>query len=199
MAEMIQGYASLQRRIAAIKGLVLGKDIMQTLGHAAENEIGNLAPDRTGNLRQTIRAPLGGLRDVTASSAMIVASANYALFVEENTRPHEIRPTKAAVLAWATTAAGGRLSGNPTKAALRGSMGLGYGSSTAARMRSKMGAGSGIKMLGATGASSGPVSFSMVVHHPGTTGQHFMRKGAEKAIQSAGLTDRIVAAWNKAG
>jgi len=37
------------------------------------------------------------------------------------------------------------------------------------------------------------------VHHPGTRAQPFLRPGAEKAITSAGLLNRVVTAWNKAG
>ena len=176
--EMIQGYASLQRRIAAIKGPVLGKDIMNTLAHASVNESKNIVTHKTSNLSRSIH-----VGTVTDMSAEVVASANYALFVEENTRPHEIRPTHAAALAWATTAAGSRQTGSLTAAARRGSMGL----------------GGKIKMLGVVGPSSGPVQFAKVVHHPGTTGQHYMRKGAEAAIKGAGLLDRVIIAWNKAG
>jgi len=61
--EMIQGYASLQRRIAAIKGPVLGKDIMSTLGHAAVNEAKNIVPHKTRTLARSIH-----LGEVTATS-----------------------------------------------------------------------------------------------------------------------------------
>ena len=177
MAEL-QGYESLRRRIAAISGPTLGRDIMESLGLATVGEAKRIVVHKTSNLSGSIH-----LGTVTETSARVVASAKYALFVEENTKPHEIRPTKAAALAWATTAAGSRQTGSLTSAARRGSMGL----------------GGKIKMLGVVGPSSGPVQFAKVVHHPGTTGQHFMRKGAEKAIEGAGLADRVVARWNEAG
>src|ERR1035437_1889651 len=95
--EMIQGYAALQRRIAAIKGPVLGKSIMSALGHAALNEIKNVTPHKTHNLSRSII-----LAEVTATSARIVAGAKYALFVEENTRPHIISPNAKLALAFAS-------------------------------------------------------------------------------------------------
>lgn len=47
-----------------------------------------------------------------------------------------------------------------------------------------------------TGAA---VVFARRVHHPGTRAQPFMLKGAEKAIETAGLVDKVIAAWNDAG
>ena len=164
MAEMIQGYASLQRRIAAIKGPVLGKDIMTTLAMATVREAKVFeAPHRkTGNLGRTIHAGT-----ITETSAEVVASANYARWLEEGTRPHLITPNAKKALRWAATGAGRRLSGTPTKAAQTG--------------------------------SNGGVVFARSVHHPGTRPYPYMKPGAEKAITSAGLLDRVVIAWNKAG
>jgi len=164
MGEMIQGYASLQRRIAAIKGPVLGRDIMRTLAMATVNEAKTLErPHRkTGNLGRSIHEA-----EITDTTARVVASANYARWLEEGTRPHEITPNAKKALRWAASGAGRRLSGTPTKAAQAG--------------------------------GSGGLVFATKVHHPGTKPYPYMVPGAEKAIQSAGLTDRIVAAWNKAG
>ena len=175
---MLQGYESLRRRFAAISGPTFGVSLMRDLAEAAHREAGNIAPHKTGHLIGSIH-----VADVTPVSARVVASESYALFVEEDTKPHEIRPTKAAALAWATTAAGSRQTGSMNVAARRGSMGL----------------GGKIKMLGVVGPSSGPVQFAKVVHHPGTTGQHFLRKGAEKAVESSGFVGKIVAEWDKAG
>ena len=173
-SEMIQGYASLQRRIAAIKGPVLGKSIMQTLADATHNEAANFAPHRTGNLRNTIHVGV-----VTETSAEVVASANYALYVEENTRPHLITPNAKKALAFASQGVINERFGVQKKSSFRLS-----GSLTSAAMR-----------------SFGNAAFVVVksVHHPGTTGQHFMKRGAEAAIKSAGLLDRVVIAWNEAG
>ena len=41
--------------------------------------------------------------------------------------------------------------------------------------------------------------FAKKVHHPGTTGKHYMRKGAEKAIEGASIGEKIVTAWDRAG
>jgi phage gpG-like protein len=167
MAEMIQGYASLQRRIAAIKGPVLGKSIMQTLAMATRNEAGNLVPHKTRNLARSIH-----VAEVTDTTARVVASANYAAAVEFGSKAHIIRPTAARIaagknfLAWASSSSKGiRLTGRPSSA--KGNV---------------------------TGWA-----YAAIVHHPGTRPHPFLRPGAEKAITSAGLLDRVVAAWNKAG
>ena len=174
MAEMIQGYASLQRRIAAIKGPVLGKDIMNTLGHATVNEAGNIVHVKTGNLRRTIH-----LAEVTESSARVVASANYAADVEFGTKAHDITPNAKMALAFASQGITSERFGAGAKLTFRLS-----GALSAASMK-----------------KYGNAAFIVVkkVHHPGTKPYPFLRPSAEKAITSAGLTDRIVAAWNKAG
>jgi hypothetical protein len=165
MAEMLQGYESLQRRIAAIKGPMLGKDIMTTLGHAVVNEAGNLAPHKTGNLRRTVH-----VTDVTDTSAKVVASANYAAFVEYGTGlfgplHHKITPTAKKAMRWmAGPASAFRLSGS---------------------VRS-----------GKAGAAAGAVFARST---KGMKAEPFLEPGAEKAIKSAGLLDRVVLAWNKAG
>ena len=51
------------------------------------------APVRTGNLRRTIH-----LASASATSAVTVASANYAAAVELGTRPHVIRPRRRKAL-----------------------------------------------------------------------------------------------------
>lgn len=152
------GYAALRRRIEALKGGPLGRDIMKTLGEAAVNESKALSPKKTGNLRQSIH-----LDHYDDTSAKVVASANYALFVEEGTAPHEITPRARKALRWAATSSKGfRLTGTP-----RSGSNVGY-------------------------------LFATRVHHPGTKPHPFLVPGAEKAIGSAGLGGRIVAAWNKA-
>ena len=40
--------------------------------------------------------------------------------------------------------------------------------------------------------------FATKVHHPGSKAYPYMKPGAEKAIESAGLAERIVARWNEA-
>ena len=181
MAEMIQGYASLQRRIAAIKGPVLGKDIMQTLGYAAVNEIHNLEPHKTGNLRRTTH-----LGEVTATSARVFASANYAAVQNYGSGLYGPKAAKYAIKP------------NAKKA-------LAFASQGVTTERFGAGAKLTFRLTGRLSAASmrqyGNAAFVVVkgVMHPGVHGQHFMEKGAEKAITSAGLLDRVVAAWNKAG
>lgn len=52
-------------------------------------------PRKTGTLGRSIHPG-----DVTEDGATIVASAAYARYVEEGTRPHVIVPVRAKVLAW---------------------------------------------------------------------------------------------------
>lgn len=56
----------------------------------------------------------------------------------------------------------------------------------------------GSPTVAAQRGGSGGVRFARVVHHPGTKPYPFLKPGAEKAITSAGLADRIVAVWNSA-
>jgi hypothetical protein len=158
---MLVGYQQLQRRIAAIKGPVLGKPIMSTLAMATVRESKLLVHKKTANLARSIHAA-----EISESSARVVASAKYAAYVELGTRAHEITPRAKRALRWAASPEGRRLTGSPRSAAQRGEL--------------------------------GGVVFATRVHHPGTKPHPFLRPGAEKAIKSAGLTDRIVAAWNGA-
>jgi hypothetical protein len=118
--QMLQGYESLRRRFAALEGGNIGKPLMRALGHAAIREIALVTPVRTGTLRRSLdKDP----RDVTDTSAKIHMAANYALFVEEDTRAHDITPNARKALRWAASSAGRRLSGAPTKLAQRGGAG----------------------------------------------------------------------------
>jgi hypothetical protein len=50
---------------------------------------------KTGNLGRSIR-----VTQHSATSVTVAATANYAAYVELGTRPHEITPSVARVLAW---------------------------------------------------------------------------------------------------
>jgi hypothetical protein len=164
MAEMILGMSALQRRLAAIKGPVLGKDVMQTLAMATKQNAANILTAngsvKTSNLRRSITVGA-----VTETSARIFAGARYGAFVEMGTRAHLIRPRNKPFLAWAISSSKGfRLTGRPSSA--KGNQ-VGW-------------------------------AYAAVVHHPGTRAKPFLRPGAEKAITSAHLADKIISAWDKA-
>lgn len=65
---------------------------------AKRNASGRIVKVRTGNLRSSITTEThtDGARVVTT----VTADAPYAYAVHEGTRPHEIRPVQARVLAW---------------------------------------------------------------------------------------------------
>jgi hypothetical protein len=170
---MLQGYESLRRRFAAISGPTFGTALMRDLGLAATRESKLIVPVKTRNLARSIH-----LAEVTDTSARVVASANYALFVEEDTKPHEITPNAKKALAFAS----------------QGLINERFGVQKSSSFRL-----SGSLKVGAM-RQFGNAAFVVVkkVHHPGTKGQHFMRKGAEKAIEGAGLVGKIVATWNEA-
>lgn len=169
----LQGYEALRRRIAALSGPDLGRDIMKTLAVAVVRESKLLVHRKTGNLGRSI-----GVAEVSATSARVVASANYAGDVEKGARAHEIRPRFKKALMFAsqqvTTARFG--AGATLKFNLSGSL--------SARSMKRYG--------------NAAYAVVKVVHHPGTKPYPFLRPGAEKAITSAGLADRIVAVWNDA-
>ena len=55
--------------------------------------------DRTGALRKSIVGRVVR-RDQHGTSGVIEATAPHAVFVEDDTRPHEIRPRRAKMLRW---------------------------------------------------------------------------------------------------
>lgn len=102
----VTGTAALDRRLHAMGNT---EAFMQRLALRAVAEQKRLVPHKTRNLSRSIH-----VTRVTATTATTEASANYAGFVEHGTRPHEITPRVARVLAWAPGPAGGahrRLSG----------------------------------------------------------------------------------------
>jgi hypothetical protein len=112
----LQGYDALRRRIAAIRGPVLGKDIMRTLALATKKEAANVLTAngsvKTGNLRRSL-----DVGAVTDNSARVVARARYGMFVELGTKAHEITPRAASALRWAASSSSGfRLTGRPSSA-----------------------------------------------------------------------------------
>ena len=90
MATLI-GANKLRSRFKAVEKAPRG--MMRTLALSAVKNQKNLAPVRTGNLRRTIH-----VASATATSAVTVASANYAAAVEFGTAPHVIRPRRRKAL-----------------------------------------------------------------------------------------------------
>lgn len=117
MAELV-GYSQLQARLHAVGGAQFGQRLMNQLARQTIREAKILVPRKTGNLGRSIHATT-----VTATTATVVASAHYAVFVEHGTRAHDITPNARKALRWAAAAGGRRLSGSPTKAALSGAAG----------------------------------------------------------------------------
>lgn len=108
----VQGVPQLQARLRAISPQQNGGRIMQRLAIATVAEAKRLVPRKTGNLGRSIH-----VASVTPTEARVTASAAYAAYVEEGTRPHEITPKARKALRFAATAAGRRLSGTPRKGA----------------------------------------------------------------------------------
>lgn len=108
MAETIIGLGALERRMAAVSGGGVGVNVMRNLGLSTVREAKLLVPRKTGNLGRSIH-----IASSTPTTALVVASANYAADVEFGTRAHEITPKAKKALRWAATAAGRRLSGAP--------------------------------------------------------------------------------------
>lgn len=115
MAENVKGYAQLQARLHAMGRAT--PEMMNTIGLQVVREAKLAVPRKTGNLGRSIRVTAH-----TAQSVTVAATANYAAYVELGTRPHEITPVAARVLAWGGTR---RLSGalrsgaKPTHFAMR--------------------------------------------------------------------------------
>ena len=111
MAESIQGLGALNRRMAALQG-PLGVKVTRQLGLSTVREAKLLVHRKTGNLGRSIR-----IQSVTEHSAVVVAGARYASYVEFGTRAHEITPRARQALRFAASPAGRRLSGAPRKGA----------------------------------------------------------------------------------
>ena len=107
MSVDIQGIPQLRARITAITP---NAKLLRTIALSAVREQKILAPRKTGNLARTIH-----LGAVTPSRAETIASADYAVHVEQGTRPHVIRPRNRKALRWAADAGSARLSGAPRK------------------------------------------------------------------------------------
>ena len=112
MAESIQGMSALQHRLAAVGNPSLTTGLMRRLATASAGEAKLLVPKKTGNLARSIH-----VGTVTPTSGQVVASANYAAYVEHGTGPHEITPNARKALRWVTSGGQRRLSGNPRKGA----------------------------------------------------------------------------------
>lgn len=160
----LQGYVGLQRRLHAVENASKSGLLLRKLADAAIAEQKARTPVKTANLKRSIHVGA-----VTPTVAATVASANYARYVEFGTKPHEIRPRKARVLAWPASAAGRRLTGTARSAMRKGGA-----------------------------ATLGGWAFAAVVHHPGTRAHPFMVPGAKAAIAASPWRDTVVAAWNEA-
>jgi hypothetical protein len=176
MAYTVKGIPQLQRRLKAVEKAA-GRDLLGRIQHKAVYNAKKDVPRKTGRLGRSIA------RGVLAPSfAIVKATAGYAAYVELGTRPHDIKPRNAKVLAWPATAGGRRLSGAPTRRASRGLVrptGLSTGTS-------------------AIGPNSGTLRFARSVHHPGTKPQPFLVPGAKDAIRDEIGAEPIIRNWNGA-
>ena len=91
MAEVVRGIPQLQARLHAIGG----PGFMRQVGLMAVREQKLLVHRKTGNLGRSIV-----LASSSATNAVTEAGAGYAAYVELGTRPHDIVPRVARVLAW---------------------------------------------------------------------------------------------------
>jgi hypothetical protein len=108
---MIRGLDALERRLRAISGDQFGVSVTKELAMSTVREAKLLVPRKTGNLGRSIH-----VGSVTPTTATIVASANYAAYVELGTRAHDIYPKNRRALRFAV-GANRRLSGRPRSGA----------------------------------------------------------------------------------
>jgi hypothetical protein len=96
MSGTIQGAIALERRITAVGQVSGEKTLKGWQVRTVELAKRNLIPHKkTGNLMRSVH-----IGQLTENSASVDVSASYALYVEEDTRPHTIVPVHASVLAW---------------------------------------------------------------------------------------------------
>ena len=88
---VLEGAKQLRSRFKAVERAPKG--MLREIALRAVTNQKALAPVRTGNLRRTVH-----LGRVTESSALTIASAKYAAYVELGTGPHVIVPRRRKVL-----------------------------------------------------------------------------------------------------
>ncbi len=88
--------AALSFMLTSEDGLV-GQDIIRRV-NACVPLARDRAPKKTGKLASRVYGTF--VRDATGVTGIVGDSADYALDVHNGTRPHEIRPNKARVLAF---------------------------------------------------------------------------------------------------
>jgi len=108
---------TLRRRMDAIAGPAAGKAIMGRVQLRTIAAMKRRIPRKTSS---TSRALHPG--PVTPDSARILGTIN-AIWLDQGTRPHTIRPKSKKALAWAATQAGRRLSGRARVSTRRGEHG----------------------------------------------------------------------------
>lgn len=117
MSEIIVGITALNRRLDAISGPAMGRDVMGRLQLRTIAAMKTNIKHKTSHTSRTIRPGT-----LTATSATVTGSQN-VLWLDTGTRPHVIRPRTKKALRWAASPGGRRLSGRPTVAAQRGEKG----------------------------------------------------------------------------
>jgi phage gpG-like protein len=128
------------------------------------------APNRkTGNLQRSI---VNGPR--TATTAVVLANANYAASMEYGSKPHIIVPKSQRQ----------RFAGPFQK----GQKGQNRGGVLAW--------GGPVRLSGRRRSGGKATNFATIVHHPGNKPYPFLMPGAKKAVE--GLDDLIAAQWNGA-
>ncbi len=171
MADMI-GFQQTMRRMEAIQKDARSGAILKKLANAVVQQEKALAPVKTGNLKRSIHVGA-----VSGLSAQVVASANYAAYVEHGTGlfgpyHHRIVPVHAKALRWAVGQGG---AGGPE---LR---------LTGSRRTRK-------------GQALGAWAFARSVK--GAHAQPYMVPGARRAIEASPLRDSVgaslISAWNDA-
>jgi hypothetical protein len=171
MANEIVGVTELRARLIAVAATP--PTMLKMLGAATIYEAKALAPRKTSNLSRTI-----DVTSLTAVSVTITAKAAYAAYVELGTPAHDIKPNAKLALSFASNW----------------------------QVTQRFGAqkGSIFRLTGSIRAGAlkkfGNAAFTVVklVHHPGTKPQPYLKPGAEKAIETVGLGNIVVAAWDSA-
>lgn len=164
---MIKGKRQLKARFTALKE---GKPMLRRVQLAAVQEAKYRVPRKTGNLGRTIR--VGDLRgDYMEIVAGGTRDVGYAAAVEFGSKPHDIVPRSAKVLAWPNTRGGAKV-----------------------RLSGRLRRSEYVK--GTDRARKGALAFARRVKHPGTRAQPYLGPGLKKAVGD--LTGIIVDIWNDA-
>ena len=163
----IVGIELLQEKLKLLKNIVEAKRTvgLNQAGHLMAGYCKVNCPVDTGRLRASIGSPSGGGVFNSYPTFIVFGTAvYYALWVEDGTQPHIIKPKNGKFLAWPSGPVASKIKFTETGISRGGSLYMG-----------KSGKLTGSK-------KNQQYIFAKSVRHPGYKGSHFMLNGVTQSV-----------------